>query len=93
MVVALINPTLRLFSLPPATPLQVTQCLGVLGPHPWYMVVAAPSGSVASYPKTQDLVAFEIPPGVFVKMEQGTWHAGAHAGQLGGAGDRKGGTI
>jgi len=64
----------------PAPPLQhrlqVTQCLGGLAQLPWYIVVARPSGSVAAYPRQQDLVAFEIPPGVFIKMEQGTWHAG-----------------
>lgn len=60
---------------------QVTQCLGGLAQVPWYMVLAKPSGSVEAYPRTEDLVAFEIPPGVFVKMEQGTWHAGAHASQ------------
>lgn len=55
---------------PPHAP-QVTQCLGVLAPvgH-WYMVVARPSGSVANYPKEEDLMAFKIPHGVFVKMEK-----------------------
>lgn len=55
---------------------EVTQCLGVLQPQPWYMVVARPSGNVANYPKTEDLTAFRIPHGVSVKMERGTWHAG-----------------
>uniref|UniRef100_A0A383WDS5 Ureidoglycolate hydrolase n=1 Tax=Tetradesmus obliquus TaxID=3088 RepID=A0A383WDS5_TETOB len=56
---------------------SVTQCLGGLNPgQPWYMVVAAPSGSVAAYPQQQQLVAFKVPHGVFLKMKEGTWHAG-----------------
>lgn len=55
---------------------KVTQCLGGLGENDWYMAVAKPTGSVESYPKEEDLVAFRVPPGVFLKMEEGTWHAG-----------------
>jgi hypothetical protein len=40
------------------------------------MVVAAPSGSVANYPQQQQLMAFKVPHGVFIKMKEGTWHAG-----------------
>jgi len=40
------------------------------------MVVAAPTGSVEAYPKQEQLVAFKVPHGVFIKMKQGTWHAG-----------------
>jgi hypothetical protein len=73
---SLIRPVLRL-------PLQVTQCLGCLGDKPWYMAVARPSGSVAAYPRQQDLTAFEVPPGVFIKMEMGTWHAGEQGQHVG----------
>lgn len=56
---------------------QVTQCLGGLNPpQPWYIVVAAPSGSVAEYPKQEQLTAFRVPHGCAVKFKQGTWHAG-----------------
>jgi len=56
---------------------KCTQCLGVLNPiGRWFMAVAKPSGSVEAYPKLEDLTVFEIPHGVFVKMEPGTWHAG-----------------
>lgn len=55
---------------------EVTQCLGGLGSAFWYMAVARPSGSVENYPREEDLAAFKIPPGVFVKLERGTWHAG-----------------
>jgi ureidoglycolate hydrolase len=56
---------------------DVTQCLGGLNPpQPWYIVVAAPTGSVADYPKQQQLTAFKVPHGMAVKFKQGTWHAG-----------------
>lgn len=56
---------------------EVTQCLGGLNPpQPWYIVVAAPTGSVAEYPKQQDLTAFKVPHGTAIKFKQGTWHAG-----------------
>lgn len=43
---------------------------------PWFLVVARPTLSVDSYPKQEDLAAFRIPHGVFVKLHKGTWHAG-----------------
>lgn len=55
---------------------NVTQCLGGLNPASWYLGVAAPSGSVQNAPAEQDLHAFKIPAGTFVKLHQGTWHAG-----------------
>lgn len=55
---------------------KVTQCLGGLSQKQWYLVVAAPSGSVEQAPSQQDLQAFQINPGQFVKLHQGTWHAG-----------------
>lgn len=55
---------------------DVTQCLGGLTPAEWYLAVAAPSGSVHNSPTPQDLHAFRIPTGKFVKLHQGTWHAG-----------------
>lgn len=56
---------------------DVTQCLGGLNPpQPWYIVVAAPTGSVADYPKQQQLTAFKVPHGTAIKFKQGTWHAG-----------------
>lgn len=51
---------------------QVTQCLSGVGETPWYMAVATPP----SRPNQADLKAFEIPPGVAVKLNEGTWHAG-----------------
>jgi hypothetical protein len=56
---------------------KVTQCLGGLLPaQPWFLAVAAPTMSVDHYPKTQDLTVFRVPPGVYLKLKRGTWHAG-----------------
>jgi ureidoglycolate hydrolase len=55
---------------------RVTQCLGALGDAPWFMAVARPTMDVAAYPKREDIRVFRVPPGVFVKMHAGTWHAG-----------------
>lgn len=55
---------------------KVTQCLGGLNLESWYLVVAAPSGSVENAPQEKDLHAFKIQHGQFVKLHQGTWHAG-----------------
>lgn len=55
---------------------DVTQCLGGLTPGDWYLAVASPTGSVQQFPTQQDLHAFRIPVGKFVKLHQGTWHAG-----------------
>ena len=55
---------------------KVTQCLGALGDAPWYMAVAAPTMDVNRRPAEGDIRVFEIPPGKFVKMHAGTWHAG-----------------
>ena len=55
---------------------KVTQCLGALGDHSWYMAVAAPTMSVERRPSEGDIRVFEIPPGTYVKMHAGTWHAG-----------------
>jgi hypothetical protein len=40
------------------------------------MAVSAPSGSVEAFPKEKDLAVFRVPPGAFIKMNEGTWHAG-----------------
>ncbi len=69
------------------TPLaEVTQCLGGLAGQPWYLVVARPSGSTDAYPRTEDLVAFKVPPHLFIKLERGTWHAGLWAQRWQGSG-------
>jgi ureidoglycolate lyase len=56
---------------------QVSQCLGVMEPHPWQLAVAP-----ASHPGDQpidaasQLRAFTVPPLCIVKLHRGTWHAG-----------------
>jgi hypothetical protein len=57
---------------------RITQCLGALGDASWYMAVGAPTMKVASRPPptTNELRVFKVPPGTFVKMHAGTWHAG-----------------
>lgn len=58
---------------------KATQCLGCLGTEQsWILAVAAPTLSLQRPPGTTDLVAFRIPPGVMIKLERGTWHAGEH---------------
>lgn len=41
---------------------------------------------MAAHPRVDDLVAFRIPHGVFVRLHKGTWHAGAPARACGAAG-------
>jgi ureidoglycolate hydrolase len=56
---------------------QVSQCLGVMEPHPWQIAVAS-----ASHPGDQpidgacQLRAFTMPPRCILKLHPGTWHAG-----------------
>ena len=40
------------------------------------MAVAAPTMDVGDFPKKEDIRVFRVPPGTFVKMHAGTWHAG-----------------
>ena len=53
----------------------MTQCLAAAGcpERPWLLCVAAPG---VTRPVQSDLRAFQIPPGVGVKLHVGTWHAG-----------------
>ena len=53
-----------------------TQCLGALEGHSWFLGVAPPGHKLQPNPK--DIVVFEIPGDRFVKLEQGTWHAGPY---------------
>lgn len=39
-------------------------------------IVLLCSHAVDKYPRQEDLHAFSIPQGVFVKLHEGTWHAG-----------------
>lgn len=54
---------------------SVTQCLGAVGSSDhWFMAVAAPD--TAPPDVARSMKVFRIPPGVFVKLERSTWHAG-----------------
>jgi hypothetical protein len=58
---------------------NVTQCLASTGAdgQPWYIAVAEPTFSTAHFPDLErDVTVLRIPPGVILKMDKGTWHAG-----------------
>jgi ureidoglycolate hydrolase len=55
---------------------QCTQCLGALGGHPWFIAVAPPSE--VTQVDFNTLKAFQIPGDCFIKLNQGTWHAGPY---------------
>jgi len=40
------------------------------------MAVSRPTMDVADHPTAETMEVFRIPPGVFVKMDPGCWHAG-----------------
>ena len=65
---------------------RVSQCLGVMEPHPWQIAVA-PGSHPAAQPMdaASQLRAFTVPPRCIVKLHPGTWHAGplfAHPREL-----------
>jgi ureidoglycolate hydrolase len=53
-----------------------TQCLGSLEGKEWWLAVAPPGA--AATPDLQQLRAYRIPGNCFIKLEQGTWHAGPY---------------
>lgn len=55
--------------------LQCTQCLGSLAAT-WLIAVAPPSPT--PHPLVSEITAFQIPGDCFIKLEQGTWHAGPY---------------
>ena len=52
---------------------KCTQCLGSTQGEAWYIAV---SPSDVREPASDNMEAFKIPPGVFIKLNCGTWHAG-----------------
>ena len=52
---------------------KCTQCLGSTQGQAWYMAVAEAG---VQTPSEENIVAFRIPPGTFIKLHCGTWHAG-----------------
>lgn len=53
---------------------RCTQCLGSLHGQPWLLAVAPP----APHPDPHAIRAFQISGDCFVKLHQGTWHAGPY---------------
>jgi ureidoglycolate hydrolase len=58
---------------------RCTQCLGALEGKEWLIALAPPTD--AAPPALLDLVAFRIPGNCFIKLNQGTWHAGPYFDQ------------
>jgi ureidoglycolate hydrolase len=57
--------------------LQCTQCLGSLGGKDWLMAVCPPHNHL-NEPVLAQMAAFRIPGNCFIKLNQGTWHAGPY---------------
>ncbi|WAL58726.1 ureidoglycolate lyase [Thermocoleostomius sinensis] len=55
---------------------RCTQCLGSLAGQEWLIAVAPPGQS--NQPVIDDIAAFRVPGNCFIKLEQGTWHAGPY---------------
>lgn len=55
----------------------VSQALGAMDAHPWFLVVARPVHPAdRPFDAATDLHAFRIPPCCLVLLHPGTWHAG-----------------
>lgn len=57
--------------------LQCTQCLGSLAGKDWLIAVCPPDNDL-SQPMLEEIAAFRIPGNCFIKLNQGTWHAGPY---------------
>ena len=55
---------------------RCTQCLGSLEGKEWLIAVAPPTET--SQPELDAITAFRIPGNCFIKLNQGTWHAGPY---------------
>jgi len=55
---------------------QCTQCLGSLEGKDWFIAVAPPNQGME--PALTAVSAFHIPGNCFIKLEEGTWHAGPY---------------
>ncbi|MEH2084927.1 MAG: ureidoglycolate lyase [Nostoc sp.] len=56
---------------------QCTQCLGSLEGKNWLIAVCPPDNDV-NEPALEEIAAFRIPGSCFIKLHEGTWHAGPH---------------
>ncbi|GAX36775.1 ureidoglycolate lyase [Nodularia sp. NIES-3585] len=57
--------------------LQCTQCLGSLAGKDWLIAVCPPHNDV-NQPVLEEIAAFRIPGNCFIKLNEGTWHAGPY---------------
>lgn len=57
--------------------LQCTQCLGSLEGKDWLIAVCPPHNDL-DIPLLEEIAAFRIPGNCFIKLNQGTWHAGPY---------------
>jgi ureidoglycolate hydrolase len=56
---------------------QCTQCLGSLEGKDWLIAVCPPNNDVKE-PALAEIAAFRIPGNCFIKLNEGTWHAGPY---------------
>lgn len=57
--------------------IQCTQCLGSLEGKDWLIAVCPPNNDV-NEPALEEIAAFRIPGHCFIKLHEGTWHAGPY---------------
>ncbi|MCC5638568.1 Ureidoglycolate hydrolase [Nostoc sp. CHAB 5844] len=56
---------------------QCTQCLGSLEGKDWFIAVCPPYNELHE-PVLEEIAAFRIPGNCFIKLNEGTWHAGPY---------------
>ncbi|MDZ8189874.1 MAG: Ureidoglycolate hydrolase [Nostoc sp. ChiSLP02] len=56
---------------------QCTQCLGSLEGKDWLIALCPPNNDV-NEPALDKIAAFRIPGNCFIKLNEGTWHAGPY---------------
>ncbi|ALF55661.1 Ureidoglycolate hydrolase [Nostoc piscinale CENA21] len=57
--------------------IKCTQCLGSLEGKDWFIAVCPPHNELDE-PVLSEIAAFRIPGNCFIKLNEGTWHAGPY---------------
>ncbi|MBD2596856.1 ureidoglycolate lyase [Nostoc spongiaeforme FACHB-130] len=57
--------------------IKCTQCLGSLEGKDWFIAVCPPHNELDE-PVLAEIAAFRIPGNCFIKLNEGTWHAGPY---------------
>ncbi|OCQ99460.1 Ureidoglycolate hydrolase [Nostoc sp. MBR 210] len=57
--------------------IKCTQCLGSLEGKDWFIAVCPPHNELDK-PVLAEIAAFRIPGNCFIKLNEGTWHAGPY---------------